>query len=226
MPEVLSPSIAAALRAHCEAKLEDSLAAVAAGAAEHDHFGAILARSSRYDLKLELEPVVSEPLTEVLGKIAPLLRGAFEGDEEPVLAELGAIFSTDGAPRQPLHSDTRRTDGPADLLTAFVALQDIDQSMGPTTFLPGTHRDPTAHAAVTSPDLKAELLQTHPIRLGTMPAGACTVYDSRLRERRDSNTDVPLSERCFPVTCVLKSCALCAHCGNHQGSASFTRMSH
>ena len=29
-------------------------------------------------------------------------------------------------------------------VTAFVALQDVDQSMGPTSFLPGTHRDAAA----------------------------------------------------------------------------------
>ena len=191
VPDALSSASAAALRNHCEEKRASSLRAVADGVSdETDHFGVILARgSSRCDLKLELDPVVSDALAEALESLAPLVRGTLESDEEPVLAELGAIYSTEGAPRQPLHSDTRRTEGSADLLTAFVALQDIDERMGPTTFLPGTHRDPVAHAAVVSPELKADLLRKRPVRFGTMPVGACTLYDSRLLHAGGANHD-------------------------------------
>ena len=75
-----------------------------------------------------------------------------------------------GAPRQPLHADTPRSDAPV-LLTAFLALQDIDEDMGPTTFLPGTHADAEAHAALSSPTEKAKLL-SQGRRLGDMPEGA------------------------------------------------------
>ena len=46
-----------------------------------------------------------------------------------------------------MHSDTPHNgrDGPS-VLTAFVALQDVDASMGPTTFIPGSHH-PMAHKA-------------------------------------------------------------------------------
>ena len=156
-----------------------------------EHFGSILARSSsRFDLKLDLTSVVSDALSEALqAGLTPLIRSALDGDEDPVLAELGAIYSTDGAARQPLHSDTRRTDGSAQLVTAFVALQDVHESMGPTTLLPGTHRDAGAHAALRSPELKADLLRTHPIRIGTAAAGGCILYDSRLLHAGGASTD-------------------------------------
>ena len=196
--DTLSPPTVAALRAHCESELADGLAKVASGAgAEHQYFGTILARSDRHDLKLALSPVVSTALAEVLTSIAPLVRGAFlnhveptecDTHEEPVLAELGAIRSTQGAPRQPLHSDTRRADAPV-LLTAFVALQDVEESMGPTTFLPGSHRDERAHAALGHAGQKAEFLRSCPSRLGVMPAGACTLYDSRLLHAGGANSD-------------------------------------
>ena len=181
VPSVISPAACAVLRAHAESERQRSLAAVASGEAlKKDHFGNILARSSRCDLKLELTPVVRDALAEALVPLAPLIRGSLQSDEEPVLAELGAIYSTSGAPRQPLHADTRLTEGRAQLLTAFVALQDVHTSMGPTTFLPGTHRNPAAHAEVNSPLEKAGFLRAHPIRLGTMAAGDCTLYDSRI----------------------------------------------
>mmetsp|Transcript_6690 Transcript_6690/g.12845 ORF Transcript_6690/g.12845 Transcript_6690/m.12845 type:complete len:134 (+) Transcript_6690:2-403(+) len=53
--------------------------------------------------------------------------------------------------------------------------------MGPTTFLPCTHWDMKAHDAMnSSSEVKAAFLSTGPKRLGVMPAGACTLYDSRL----------------------------------------------
>lgn len=185
VPAGLSPSSAARLQAHCEARLAESRAAVAAGEQFGAHFGAVLARTARHDLKLALEPPVAEALAELLGTLGPYIRGAL-GSEEPVLAELGAIRSTDGAPNQPLHSDTSPGD-PRRLLTTFVALQDVDEAMGPTTFLPGTHRDEQAHRALTSAEAKTELLRTAPVRLGVMPAGSCALYDSRLLHAGGAN---------------------------------------
>ena len=192
----LNPSKAADLRAHCEATLEAATASVEAGkSSEREHFGAVLARHARYDLKLSLEsPIVSNALSEALGAIAPVIREALGdgGDCDPFLAELGAIRSTRGAPRQPLHADTRLSDadGPPELLTAFIALQDIDVSMGPTTFLPRTHVDADAHAALRAPETKERLLLGHAgsgRRLGVMNAGAITLYDSRLLHAGGAN---------------------------------------
>lgn len=174
----VSAATAAALRVHCEAKLADNLAAVASEAASYSAcFGTVRARTARCDLKLSLEPVVAEALAEALKVLGPLLRGAL-GCAEPYLAALGAVGSTKGAPRQLMHADTRCFDAP-ELLTMFIALQDVDEVMGPTTFVPGTH-NPQAHAAMLQPSRKADLLSAGPIRLGAMPIGASTLYDTRL----------------------------------------------
>ena len=55
------------------------------------------------------------------------------------------------------HPDTPRRPGseaPA-VVTAFVALQDIDEEMGPTLFLPGTH-NAAAHGALLEGDRAAD----------------------------------------------------------------------
>jgi len=133
---------------------------------------------------------VSDSLAQALGRLSPLIRRAFGDGEEPVLAELGGLYSTCGAARQPLHADTARAPVPSagpELVTAFVALQDIDESMGPTTFMPGTHTDVDAHAALRSPTQKAAMLRNRSFRLGAMPAGACVLYDSRLLHAGGAN---------------------------------------
>ena len=60
-------------------------------------------------------------LSEAAESIGELLCATL-GCDDPFLAELGALRSTDGAPRQPLHADTSRAETP-ELLTAFIALQ-------------------------------------------------------------------------------------------------------
>ena len=143
-------------------------------------------------MRLDLsEDVVRDVLAQAAASVGPMIREVL-GSPDPVLAELGAICSH-GAPRQPLHADTRLAPddaGGAVLLTAFVALQDVDETMGPTTFLPGTHTDAWAHAALGSPDEKTELLLRRAgprRRLGTMRAGGCTLYDSRLLHAGGAN---------------------------------------
>lgn len=176
--DVLSVQTAARALAHCEQKLDAANAAMATGSAsERAYFGPVLARHSRRDMRLALEPALTAALTEAASTIGPMLREVLDC-ADPFLAECGALMSTDGAPRQPLHADTHRSAAPV-LLTAFIALQDIDEEMGPTTFLPATHEDESAHAALRSPEEKAALL-ARGRRVGTMPAGACTLYDSRL----------------------------------------------
>ena len=86
-------------------------------------------------------------------------------------------------PDNPLTSDQ---DEPV-LLTCFIALQDIDDEMGPTVWLPGTntadahvkfHDETPDPATGVSP--KDELLKTAPAVLGTLRKGCCAIYDSRV----------------------------------------------
>jgi len=183
VPNAVSTTTAAALRTLCEITLQSKLDAVASGEASYGAcFGTVRARTARHDLKLGLEPTISDALAEALDTLGPLLSSALECDD-PFLAALGAVGSCQGAPRQLMHADTRCFESP-ELMTAFIALQDIDEEMGPTTFLPGTH-NAHSHAAMLSS--KDELLSAGPVRLGAMPAGASTLYDPRVLHAGGAN---------------------------------------
>jgi ectoine hydroxylase-related dioxygenase (phytanoyl-CoA dioxygenase family) len=114
------------------------------------HFGNVLSRTHRHDLKLSLVDMrVRLALAALLETLAPTIAARLGGDAQ--LYELGALMSAPGASAQPVHPDTpivegKGTDADATVLTAFCALQDIDAEMGPTLFLPATHTA-AAHSA-------------------------------------------------------------------------------
>jgi len=179
---VLSATTAAALRAHFESRLAASIASVASGAAsESDVFEPIACPEARHYISCTLEPqVVVDALAEALQVLAPFIRGAFKCDE-PLLTAVGGIRTTGGAPPQPIHTDEdMRCSDPPGRLVAMVALQDTDEPMGPTIFLPGTHASLQAQIALSSPTKKAQLLRAGPIRLGVMPAGSCSLHNTGL----------------------------------------------
>lgn len=60
-------------------------------------------------------------------------------DRAAQAVELSSIVSETGARSQPAHCDTEAEQGDGRLLTAFVALDDVVASMGPTLVWPGTH---------------------------------------------------------------------------------------
>ena len=113
-------------------------------------FGNVLSRPNRHDLMLELDaPPVRAALSQLLIALHPVIARRLGADAE--LYELAALISLPGSARQPVHPDTpivagKGTDEGATILTAFCAVQDIDETMGPTIFLPGTH-NAEAHAS-------------------------------------------------------------------------------
>ena len=130
----------------------------------------------------------------MVSRLRPALNDLLGDDAE--LFELAALVSDPGAPRQPMHPDTtRRKDAPegADapaVVTAFVALQDVDEEMGPTVFLPRSQRA-EAHAAFYADDAsvaKSELLRTAPQALGLLRTGDASLFDSRLLHAGGANT--------------------------------------
>jgi hypothetical protein len=181
----LGRSSATSLLAHVNEALAGALHASRVNPdADAAYFGDILVRAHRHDLKLSLQaPPVRAALKEAALSLRPLVAGML-ADENAELFELAALVSDPGAPRQPIHPDTPfvANEGPL-IVTAFLALQDIDESMGPTTFVPGTHTA-AAHRAYSSSAngaaAKVALLSNTPNRRGLLLAGDATLFDSRL----------------------------------------------
>ena len=179
----LTQSTAASLLAQINSELESAIMKAKEDlAADTKYFGDVLARRNRHDLYLDLTPEVKAALTEALCPLKAVLSDVLGRDAE--LFELSALISDPKSPRQPVHPDTpfREGEGTA-VLTAFVALQDIDDAMGPTFFLPGSHTG-DAHAAFNSRDdggrEKIALLRETPNARGLLETGDITLFDSRL----------------------------------------------
>lgn len=145
---VISPQVASEVLLHVNDSLKTALRDVQDKPVHlwETHFGNVLSRSNRYDIKLSLKaPPVRDALECMLKTLEPIIARSLGEDAE--LYELAALISLPGAARQPVHPDTpitpgKGTDGNGPtILTAFCALQDIDGAMGPTLFLPATHNE-------------------------------------------------------------------------------------
>ncbi|CAE7252977.1 colgalt1 [Symbiodinium sp. CCMP2592] len=115
-------------------------AAVRAGRAEQatEWLAPIHEARLRHDVKLPLTAAVVQLLNSVIQEYGWLFR-AFVGDTARLI-ELGAIVAFPGAPPQPWHSDVDFDDEErAEIIQAFVALQDISETHGPTQVLVGSH---------------------------------------------------------------------------------------
>jgi len=188
---VLSASTAALLRADVIARRDAAYEAIANGADWRATFADVLLKTKRCDLLLPLKGSrsVQLALRELLcdaeadrgGKATPstlysVLSAAL--GEDATLYELASLVSEPGSPRQPVHPDTPHQKQ-TPLLTCFIALQDVDESMGATIFLPGTHTaDAHAHFEhdVAARDaLLAKRLST----VALLKAGDASLFDSR-----------------------------------------------
>ena len=181
---VISSATAKDTRAYIDQLLVDTCIAVENGIFRHeDLFGHVHSKTNRWDLLLPIEEseFVMKCLSEVLNKDAPVataIESVLGRDAE--LFELAAMISDPGAPAQPLHPDTIYQDTVHPVLTCFIALQDINQEMGPTLFMPGSatqnhhqdlqnrHLDPEAKGLVASAYNE----------LSTLGTGDCSLYSS------------------------------------------------
>ena len=97
--------------------------------------------SKRYSLRLSpKDEIVSEALTSLVKSLSPFLSKYVGADA--LLYELSVIISDSGSRAQQFHSDTQilgRSKKDALLLTVFVALQNVEENMGPTLLYPRTH---------------------------------------------------------------------------------------
>ncbi len=180
LPSVLTAREASETLRRVSAELEARRRDVGAGESALRHFQPVLEPRGRYDLKLSLEDAqVRRSALRVAAGIAPRVASLLGADAE--LTELGAIVSDPGAAAQPTHPDTPWSEQPV-LLTAFVALQRVARSMGPTRFYPGTHTS-AAHAAFQDSrpgGARERLLERSRCWAPLLRSGDATLYDSRL----------------------------------------------
>ena len=181
-------------RASAEALLDAAIAEdVAAGGGTegagtcscHAGFGTVLAREHRWDMYMPTDGVFGCALDAMLrGPDAPLgglFRELFAGAGAARFHEWACLVSDAGAPKQPTHPDNSFVAGqPAQLYTAFVALQDVEIDMGPTTFLPRTHNDGAKHALFNDEARKPAFLSGAEYRKGVLRKGEAAVMDSRV----------------------------------------------
>lgn len=177
--------------------------------AAKQRFANVLLRENRCDLTIPLgSKVIADALYGILldsavGQTMQTLLGP-----EAILYELSCMMSDPGSQRQVVHPDTpcsSENDDPV-LYTCFVALQDVQLDMGPTTWLPGTHtvdyhrlfRDESIPED-TQETNKDKLLRTQPSFLGLLPKGSCGIFDSRLLHCGGANTS-PNSRAIFYIS--------------------------
>jgi ectoine hydroxylase-related dioxygenase (phytanoyl-CoA dioxygenase family) len=151
----------------------------------------------RCDLKLELLPPVVAAVTEALAPLKAVHIATLGASAE--LFELGALISDPSALRQCVHADTGYTSDPIACST-FIALQDIDEDMGPTVFIPTTHQEAEAHVALqareptpgsySSMTDRERLLQGSPNHVAALSSGDAIMFDSRLLHCGTANTSV------------------------------------
>lgn len=164
--------------------LEAEAALIAAHQLPSDEAQAVLSSvrepTHRHDVRLELTVSLRRLLRELTRSDAPagMTVEAALG-EHASLCECSCIISDPGAAAQAVHCDTAAVgETQRRLLTCFVALQPIDEEMGPTHVWPGTHT-PAFHAAMR--EVGPHVFRNREsVALAALGCGDCALMDSRL----------------------------------------------
>lgn len=150
-------------------------------------FGNVFSRKNRYDMYLRNTGVYETALASMLGSdkaLGRLFDTVLQG-ETGVFHEFSSLVSDPGSASQPIHPDSPFAQH-APMWTVFCALQDIDATMGPTVFLPGTN-SLDCHERLKSPEDRVDLLASSEYRRGVLKKGDCAVMDSRTFHFGDAN---------------------------------------
>jgi hypothetical protein len=163
-------------------------------------FGSARMREQRWDMYMPFEGVCRDALNEMLEgsseTTAPPLGSIFRsmllndnGDNasEATLFDWSSFTSAPGSARQPVHPDNRYQEEPP-LLTAFVALQDVTQDIGPTIFLPGTHTQVVHDQFNGDAETKDQLLSGSVYQTALLKKGDAAVFDPRCLHCGGANT--------------------------------------
>jgi ectoine hydroxylase-related dioxygenase (phytanoyl-CoA dioxygenase family) len=158
---------------------------------QQPYFADVREKLNRWDMLLPLEEIdiIQKALFELLVE-DKVLSDSIESILGPAaqLYELGSLISDPGSERQLLHADYNyQPDFQPDIppaLTCFVALQDIDESMGPTTFLPSSATEEYHDEIAVGQDdrygdghNKSKLLSKSTNFLSTLHTGDCALYN-------------------------------------------------
>ena len=187
LEHVLSAELAAELRKFVLSQLAEARDQAERDDGSEIKLSNVLAPEVRWDVRLPMRSVVRRALLELLADGAPL-GGAFEiasGGRDAELWELAALVSAPGAASQIVHADCDGSPNPPLLHTAFVALQPVSQALGPTRWLPTTHSDAAAHAAVNTKGdvtiLRGDDGIGPPLSyIGLLDTGDASLYDGRI----------------------------------------------
>jgi ectoine hydroxylase-related dioxygenase (phytanoyl-CoA dioxygenase family) len=150
--------------------------------AEYDTlFGAVNNRRNRADMFLPYsDDLVRSGLLEAFQNLGPLINSLQSMKSDGVLHELSSIISDPGSPTQCVHCDTPWLPNAEPLYTCFIALQDIDDDMGHTTYLPRTHTDQAHKIFNAGVKQKENLISVAPAVQTRLKKGDCVIFDSRV----------------------------------------------
>lgn len=164
-------------------------------------YGVEPTRTARCDLQLSLirdeddenssassnDNVVVDALAELLGPQGTL-RHVYENlvSTEGDFYELAAIITDPGSKRQQIHPDLPFQD-PAPLYVIFLALQDVTEDMGPTSFLLKTHKSNEYSSAGATLKSKDEILKKADCYVSTLSKGDCVLFDARILHCGNAN---------------------------------------
>ena len=149
-------------------------------------FANVLEKANRWDLLLPFDDqdggesssaIMLEAMNELLGengKIGPILEEIL--GEDAVLYELACLISDPGSNRQEIHPDIVFSKDEIPLIACFVSLQEIDSTMGPTVFIPGTVSE-DHHRRINDSSLADAMLETIPSCISTLAMGDCSLYN-------------------------------------------------
>jgi len=169
-------------------------------ALSEDYYGVENRRKNRCDLLLSLVPgsedddveddidITLDVLRNVLGEegtLRPIYEELVTNDGE--FYEFAAVITNPGSDRQQIHPDLPfRKEAP--LYVIFLALQDITEPMGPTTFLLGTHTKKERNKFDSS-QMKDELLANAKSRLALLKKGDAVLFDARILHCGNANEE-------------------------------------
>ena len=161
-----------------------------------DRFGAVNNRRNRADMFLPYaEPIVQKALKEAATNLSPLLLEMDNMKDTGNLHELSCIISDPGSPTQCIHCDTPWLPNVAPLYTFFIALQDVEDDMGHTLYLPKTHVKQAHDIFNAGIKQKENLIAASPPVKTKLTKGDVVIFDSRVLHCGGPNTS---EQRPFP----------------------------